>query len=393
MSGDALVGVVNAGSSSLKFALFEGERRVARGEFEGLNATPSVRAFDAAGEPIEPPGAHGPAPRTAAEAMHALVPWFGAHSGGRIHGAIGHRVVHGGTKYSSPQFVTPELLKELKALVPLAPLHEPHNLAPIEAVMEIAPDVPQVACFDTAFHRSNPPVQQAFALPYEYFERGVLRYGFHGLSYEYVATALPSIAPDIAGGRVVAAHLGSGASLCGMAAGRSVATTMGFTALDGVPMSTRSGALDPGVVLYCIEQLGMSSHDVTELLYKRSGMLGLSGVSADFRDLLASREPRAAFAVAVFVDRVAREIASLACAIGGIDAVVFTAGVGENAPAIRAAVGERCAWLGLRIDSARNQACGVAARISAGDSAVAAYVLPTDEEITIARHVRRVLGD
>ena len=257
-------------------------------------------------------------------------------------------------EHSKPARVTPELLDELEALVPLAPLHEPHNLAPIRMALAMNPELPQVACFDTAFHRTAPEVAQAFALPYALYEEGVRRYGFHGLSYEYIASVLPERAPEIAGGRVVVAHLGNGCSACAMQAGRSVATTMGFTALDGLPMGTRCGALDPGVVLYLIQQKGMSPDAVTDLLYRRSGMLGMSGVSSDFRELLASVEPRARFAVDSFCYWTARQIASLAAALGGFDGIVFTAGVGENAASIRAAICRACNWLGVELDEAAN---------------------------------------
>ena len=270
--------------------------------------------------------------------------------------------------------------------MPLAPLHEPHNLAPIRMALTMNPELPQVACFDTAFHRTAPEVAQAFALPYALYEEGIRRYGFHGLSYEYIASVLPERAPEIAGGRVVVAHLGNGCSACAMEAGRSVATTMGFTALDGLPMGTRSGALDPGVVLYLIQQKGMTADAVTDLLYRRSGMLGMSGVSSDFRELLASAEPRARFAVELFCYWTARQIASLAAALGGLDGIVFTAGVGENAASIRAAICRACAWLGVELDEAANAVHRT--RITTDASRVGAYVIKTDENLMIARHAR-----
>jgi acetate kinase len=286
--------------------------------------------------------------------------------------------------------VTPGLLDELEALVPLAPLHQPHNLAPIRAALALHPEQPQVACFDTAFHRTMPELAQAFALPAELRDAGVRRYGFHGLSYEYIASVLPHRAPEIAHGRVVVAHLGNGASLCAMRDRVSMATTMGFTALEGLPMGTRTGQLDPGVVLYLLQQRAMTPAAIEDLLYRRSGMLGLSGLSSDFRDLLASPDPRAAFALAFFCYSAARAIASLAGALGGLDGIVFTAGVGEHAAPVRARILEACGWLGVTLDDEANGRHGP--RISTPGSRVAAYVLPTDENLMIARHVRAVLG-
>ena len=278
----------------------------------------------------------------------------------------------------------------LEALVPLAPLHEPHNLAPIRTAMTLNPDLPQVACFDTAFHRTASEVEQAFALPYALYEEGVRRYGFHGLSYEYIASVLPAQAPEIADGRVIVLHLGNGCSACALKARTSVATTMGFTALDGLPMGTRCGELDAGVVLHLIQQKGMSADALVDLLYRRSGMLGLSGISSDFRELLASEEPRARFALDVFYDRAARQIGSLAAALGGLDGIVFTAGVGENAVPVRSAICRACSWLGLELDEAANREHRT--RISTSESRVAAYVVKTDENLMIARHARALLG-
>jgi acetate kinase len=287
--------------------------------------------------------------------------------------------------------VTPELLAELEKLVPLAPLHEPFNLAPIKMAMSLNPELPQVACFDTAFHRTAPEVEQAFALPHSFYEEGIRRYGFHGLSYEYIASVLPERAPEIAEGRVVVAHLGNGCSACAMRTGVSIATTMGFTALDGLPMGTRCGELDAGVVLHLTQQKGMSAQELVDLLYRRSGMLGLSGVSSDFRELLASHEPRARFAVEVFCYRVAGHIASLASALGGLDGIVFTAGVGENAAPVRNAICRACAWLGVGLDEQANNEH--AQRISTPASRVGAYVIKTDENLMIARHARALLGN
>ncbi len=387
---EPLVGVINAGSSSVKFSFYEGEERILAGQVDGIGAHPSARATGPKGKEIAPPDLGAKPPAVPSEVLPAIIPWAREELGGRRLAALGHRVVHGGMRYSEPARVTAELLAELEALVPLAPLHEPYNLAPIKMAMRLNPELPQVACFDTAFHRTAPEVDQAFALPYSFYEEGIRRYGFHGLSYEYIASVLPERAPEIADGRVVVAHLGNGCSACAMRNRRSVATTMGFTALDGLPMGTRCGELDAGVVLYLIQQKRMSPDEVLDLLYKRSGMLGLSGISSDFRELLASDSPRARFAVEVFCNRVARHIASLAAALGGLDGIVFTAGVGENAAPVRDAICRACAWLGVELDDAANREGKE--RISAPSSRVAAYVLKTDENLMIARHARALVG-
>ena len=334
---EPLIGVINAGSSSVKFSVYESERRILTGQVDGIGAHPSASAAGPDGQAIEPPDLGTKPPTVPSQVLPAILPWARERLGHRRLGALGHRVVHGGLRRSRPARVTPELIAELEALVPLAPLHEPHNLAPIKMAMTLDPDLPQVACFDTAFHRTAPEVEQAFALPYSFYEEGIRRYGFHGLSYEYIASVLPEQAPEIANGRVVVAHLGNGCSACAMRNRISVATTMGFTALDGLPMGTRCGELDAGVVLHLIQQKGMSPEELVNLLYRRSGMLGLSGFSSDFRELLASDSPRARFAVEVFCYRVAGHIASLAAALGGLDGIVFTAGVGENAAPVRSA--------------------------------------------------------
>ncbi len=305
---------------------------------------------------------------------------------GREVAALGHRVVHGGMGHREPERVTPELLIQLEALIPLAPLHQAHNLAAIRTAIDLNPTLPQVACFDTAFHRNAPEVAQAFALPRELFDGGARRYGFHGLSYEYIASVLPELAPEIADGRVVVAHLGNGASLCALDGGTSIASTMGFSVLDGLPMGTRCGELDPGILIYLLKHKGMSVEGVEDLLYRRSGMLGLSGLSSDFRDLLASDHPSARFAVDVFCYQTARHIASMAAALNGIDGIVFTAGVGENAAPVRASISRRCRWLGLELDESANRRHGP--RISKVSSRVTAYVFATDENLMIARHTR-----
>jgi acetate kinase len=389
MSQD-LIGVVNAGSSSLKFSVYAGDECLLNGQVDGIGVRPAAKAKNGAGEALPPPDLSATPPTTPGEALVALLPWLQDWLAGRTLAAIGHRVVHGGPKYAAPARVTPALVEELEAFVPLAPLHQPHNLSPIRTALERNPGLPQVACFDTAFHRSIPEVAQLFALPYEMAERGIRRYGFHGLSYEYIASVLPRAAPEIAGGRVVVAHLGNGASLCALRAGRSMATTMGFSALDGLPMGTRCGQLDPAVVLHLMTTEGMDAKAVEGLLYRQSGMLGLSGISSDFRDLLESDTPRARLAIEVFVHQVARNVASLAGAMGGLDGLVFTAGVGENAVAIRDAVCRACAWMGVELDEAANAARGP--RITTRRSRVAAYVIPTDENLMIARHTRALVA-
>lgn len=383
---DPLIGVINAGSSSLKFAFYEGERRIISGQIDGLGARPSANAHGPDGETINPPILGSMPPATASEVLPILLPWARETLGGRRLDALGHRVVQGGINRTGHERVTPELLAELEALTPLAPLHQPHNLAAIRTALTLNPALPQVACFDTAFHRSVPEVAQAFALPRKLHEEGVRRYGFHGLSCEYVASVLPQYAPEIADGRVIVAHLGSGASLCALRAGSSIASTMGLSVLDGLPMGTRCGDLDPGVVLYLMQRKGMSAGAVEDLLYRQSGMLGLSEMSSDFRDLLASQDPRAQFAIDVFCYQTVRHIGSLIAALGGLDGIVFTAGVGENAASVRGAICQGCRWMGLELDEAANDRHGP--RISTASSRVAAYVIKSDENAIIARHTR-----
>jgi acetate kinase len=387
---EPLIGVINAGSSSLKFSFYDGEERLLSGQLEGIGARPSVSAVGVDGAPIEPPQLDAASLSTPGDVLPLIIPWMRKHLGDRPLAALGHRIVHGGLRHSHPARVTPDLLAELEALVPLAPLHEPHNLAPIRMAISLDPDLPQIACFDTAFHRGMAAVEQAFALPYALFDEGIRRYGFHGLSYEYIAAALPELAPEIAHGRVIVAHLGNGCSACALNDGKSIATTMSFTALDGLPMGTRCGALDPGVILHLVQQKGMSGDAVAELLYRRSGMLGLSGVSSDFRELLASPDPRARFAIEVFCHSVVRHIGSLAASLGGLDGIVFTGGVGENAAPVRATIGHGCAWLGLELDQTANRRNS--GRISTGSSRVGAYVIKTDENLMIARHARALVS-
>jgi acetate kinase len=328
--------------------------------------------------------------RDGGTAIDALAAWLrSTYQGGRLVG-VGHRVVHGGPRFSGPTVITREVLAQLKELTPLAPLHQPHNLAPIETILARMPDVPQVACFDTAFHRSRASVATLVPLSRDLCRGGVERYGLHGLSYEYIASELPGVAPEVADGRVIVAHLGNGASLCALKGRKSVDTTMSFTALDGLCMGTRPGALDPGIVLYLFQQLGLSVKQVEEVLYKKSGLLGISGISNDMRDLLASNEPAARLAVDYFVYRAAKEIGALVAVLGGLDALVFTAGIGENSGEIRRRVAGASAWLGIQLDNVANNARGP--RISTPQSKVSAWVIPTNEELMIARHTWSLLG-
>ena len=386
--------VLNAGSSSLKFCVYarpeaEAWRLEARGQIEGIGTSPRLSAKDGAGERL----ADQPLDATVRDgkgALDALAAWLRSRYGGARVLGVGHRVVHGGAGYAGPTVVTPKVLEELRALIPLAPLHQPYNLAAIEAVSERLPGVPQVACFDTSFHRGGPAVAELVPLPREICRSGLQRYGFHGLSYEYIASVLPEVAPEIARGRVIVAHLGSGASVCALRNGKSVDHSLGFTALDGLCMGTRPGALDPGVVLYLFQGLGLSPKEVETMLYKKSGLLGISGISNDMRDLVDSKEPDARLAVDYFVYRAAREIGGLAAVLGGIDGLVFTAGIGENSAEIRARIGEACAWLGVELDPEANARKGP--RISKPGSKAQAWVIPTNEELMIARHTGRLLG-
>ncbi|HEY2786079.1 MAG TPA: acetate kinase [Fimbriiglobus sp.] len=386
--------ILNAGSSSLKFCVYQQPTGLAwqvasRGQIEGIGTAPRLSVKDDAGKKLADEKLD-PAVRDGRAAIDVLSGWLRSnYAGGRIVG-VGHRVVHGGPRFSKPVVVTRKILAELNELTPLAPLHQPHNLAPIEAVFDHMPDVPQVACFDTSFHRGHTPVACLVPLPRDLCEGGVERYGFHGISYEYIASVLPDVAPDIADGRVIVAHLGSGASLCAMKQRRSVDTTMAFTALDGLCMGTRPGALDPGIVLYLFQKLGLTVKQVEDVLYKKSGLLGISGISNDMRDLLGRTEPEARLAVDYFVYRAAKEIGALAAVLNGVDALVFTAGIGENSSEIRKRVAEASAWLGLELDEAANAARGP--RISKPQSKVSAWVIPTNEELMIARHTRNLLG-
>ena len=384
--------VLNAGSSSLKFQIFAlepaGLERQIKGQIDGIGVHPRFRATDAAGTALIDERLDVEAIRDLPAATRALKVWLQGLSGYSLR-AVGHRVVHGGPVYAAPVRIDEAVLEQLRSFEALAPLHQPSNLASIRLVRELAPDLPQVACFDTAFHRNHPAVADCYAIPAALHEEGVRRYGFHGLSYDYVSQRLGQVAPDVVKGRVIVAHLGSGASMCALKAGQSVDSTMGFTALDGLPMGTRPGQLDPGVVLYLIDQKGMTAAAVSSLLYKDSGMKGLSGVSNDMRDLLASDDPRAAFAIDYFVQRCAISIGGLAAAMDGLDALVFTAGIGENAPEIRARISARLAWLGAILDPEANAASATV--ISADGSAVRLMVVPTDEELIIAQQTLALL--
>ena len=389
--GDAIV-VLNAGSSSVKFCTFRrsgaGLARELRGQVAGLGTVPRLTARR--GEAVAADRGLSGGPMSHADALGILLDFLRAELHGVAIVGVGHRVVHGGLEFMVPTRVDAGILARLDRYVPLAPLHQPHNLAAIRLVLERLPGVPQVACFDTAFHRTIPEVAQLFALPPRFAEAGVRRYGFHGLSYEYVASVLASLEERAARGRTVVLHLGNGASMCALAGGRSVATTMGFTAVDGLPMGTRSGALDPGVLLFMFDELGLTVREVERLLYHESGLLGMSGVSSDMRELLASGVPAARLAIDVFVYRARRELGSLAAALGGLDAVVFTAGIGENQHEVRRRICLDAAWLGLELDAAANERHGP--RISTAGSRVSAWVVPTDEETMIARHVARLLA-
>lgn len=386
--------VLNAGSSSLKFCVFqradEKEWEVAaRGQIEGIGTSPRLSAKDPHGALLVE-SSLDTAVKDGHAAMDALATWLRSKWGGARILGVGHRVVHGGVRYGQPVVLTRKILADLSELIPLAPLHQPYNLAAIEAVFDRLPDVPQVACFDTGFHSGHSQVANLVPLPRSICKSGLQRYGFHGLSYEYIASILPEVAPEIAGGRVIVAHLGSGASLCALKDGRSVDTTLGFTALDGLCMGTRPGALDPGVVLYLFQNLGLNAKEVETMLYKQSGLLGISGISNDMRDLLGRSETEARLAVDYFVYRAAREIGALTAVLGGIDGLVFTAGIGENSSEIRRRICEACAWLGVELDAEANASRGP--RISTSQSKVSAWVIPTNEELMIARHTWSLLG-
>lgn len=386
--------VINAGSSSIKFSMFELEGSALsltlRGQADGIYTRPHFVAKAADGTVTEEKHwdegtilGHDGAVAHIGEFIRANLSSF--HMLG-----VGHRVVHGGLDFTGPVRLSAQVVTALEKFIPLAPLHQPHNLTPIRALLERQPTLPQVACFDTSFHRTNPDVAQRFALPAELHDAGVRRYGFHGLSYEYIASILAQHDAKAASGKTVVLHLGNGASMCAIAQGRSVANTMGFTAVDGLPMGTRCGALDPGVILYLMDERGMDARAIEKLIYSQSGLLGVSGISSDMRTLLDSDDAHAALAVDLYVYRIRRELGSLAAALGGLDALVFTGGIGENSAVIRERVMNDAAWLGVEVDGPANSAG--AARISAPDSRVSAWCLPTNEELMIATHTHRLLA-
>ncbi|HXZ48783.1 MAG TPA: acetate/propionate family kinase [Usitatibacter sp.] len=387
------IAVLNSGSSSIKFSLYRGEEAhpSVDGQAESIHTSPRLRARDGAGATLLDDTWSPAAGAGHEQALDRIMAFLRKALGADTLQAVGHRVVHGGLAYSKPVRVDAKVLATLEEFVPLAPLHQPHNLAPIRRLLERAPGVPQVACFDTAFHRSQPELAQMFGLPYAMHESGVRRFGFHGLSYEYIASQLPALDPAAARGRTIVLHLGNGASMCAMRETRSVATTMGFTAVDGLLMGTRCGSLDPGVVLYLMQSRGMDAKAIEKLLYQESGLLGISGISSDMRTLLASPDPRAKLAIDLYAYRIRREMGALAAVLGGVDALVFTAGIGENSAPIRERVCRDAAWLGVELDPAANAAG--AALVTTAASRVKAFRVPTDEEGVIARHTRRLTED
>ncbi|QHP71500.1 acetate kinase [Bradyrhizobium sp. LCT2] len=385
--------VVNAGSSSVKFQVFsvEGEgrlRRQLKGQMDGIGSRPRLRASGANGDPLADRAYPIETVPDVPAAMGVAGEWLRDEL--RIHPiAVGHRVVHGGPEYDRPVLIDHGVVARLERFVSLAPLHQPHNLSPIRSILAGFPTLPQVACFDTAFHRTHSAVADHYAIPHQLHAEGVRRYGFHGLSYEYIAKTLPQTAPGVAKGRVIVAHLGSGASMCALKGGQSVESTMGFTALDGLPMGTRPGQIDPGVVLYLISERGMSASNVQNFLYRDCGLKGLSGVSNDMRELEASQDAKAKLAIDYFVYRIGLNAGMLAAALQGLDAFVFTAGIGENSASIRARVAEQLGWFGVKLDPTENSRNG--RLISRPDSLIPVYVVPTDEELMIAQHTLALL--
>ncbi|MFZ5570225.1 MAG: acetate/propionate family kinase [Thermodesulfobacteriota bacterium] len=387
--------ILNAGSSSIKFSLFlERGNDLSldcRGQMEGIYTAPRFTAKKAdnalLSEKTWPAGTN----LGHDGALEHIVGFLRSELADDELIGVGHRVVHGGQRYTQPVRVDQTVLSELEQFIPLAPLHQPHNLTPIRRLLERLPDLPQVACFDTSFHRTTPLVHQLFALPAELTDAGVIRYGFHGLSYEYIASVLPRFDERAAAGRTIVLHLGNGASMCALEAGRSISSTMGFTAVEGLPMGTRCGSLDPGVLLFLMDQQGMSARDIEKLIYTQSGLLGVSGVSSDMRTILESDDPKAGLALDLYIYRIRRELGALAATLGGLDAIVFTAGIGENSAAIRRRVCRDAAWIGVALDDAANAKGGP--RISTGKSRVAAWVIPTNEELMIARHTRNILKE
>ncbi|MEM8785287.1 MAG: acetate/propionate family kinase [Pseudomonadota bacterium] len=391
-----LILTLNAGSSSIKFAAFPADpaegRAAFRGAFDGIGVKPGFKVQDGEGALIDAfiwdrPDALG----GHAGALSHLMAWLERFEGAGTVRAVGHRIVHGGTAYAEPVALTPDVLDGLRALEPLAPLHQPYNLAGIEAALAAFPEAVQVGCFDTAFHRAHPWVNDTFALPRRFYEAGVRRYGFHGLSYEFIVSHLRAAAPAAASGRLIACHLGNGASMCAIKAGQSIGSTMGFSALDGLPMGTRCGQIDPGVLLYLMGQQGLSVDEVQTLLYRESGLKGLSGLTSDMRDLETSKDPKAAEAIDYFVFRIKRELGAMAAVLGGVDAIAFAGGIGENSSLIRERVCADFGWLGVTLDTAANQSG--AAVISRSGAPVTVHVVKTNEEAVIARHCRALLAN
>ncbi|MGO4549560.1 acetate/propionate family kinase [Lysobacter sp. 2RAF19] len=387
------IAVINAGSSSLKFCVYfhraHGLAPALRGQIESIHTQPRFKARDAAG--AERGTKAWPEGTTLGHegALHHVVDLVRAELPHEPLLAVGHRVVHGGMEFAAPVRIDADVLARLEAFIPLAPLHQPHNLAAIRSLLAARPELTQVACFDTAFHRAIPEIAQMFALPHALHVEGVRRFGFHGLSYEFIASRLPQFDPVAAAGRTIVLHLGNGASMCAMRAGRSVASTMGFTAVDGLPMGTRCGSIDPGVILYLMDERGLDARAIEKMIYNQSGLLGVSGISSDMRTLLASGEPGAKRAVDLYVYRIGRELGSLAAALGGLDAIVFTGGIGENAAVIRERVCRDAQWLGVALDPEANEAGGPC--ISAAGSRTRVWTVPTDEELMIAQHTLSAL--
>ncbi len=386
--------VINAGSSSIKFELFDANPQgklssVASGQVEGIGTRPHLFAKGRKGEVLVDHSWDDTQEVNRDTLLTHLLNWIRDYLGGDQLRAVGHRVVFGGTRYRAPVQVTEEVMTVLTDFIPMFPLHQPVNLAPLQAIAAIAPELPQVACFDTAFHHTIPRLAQCYGLPRDLFAEGIRGYGFHGLSYEYIAGELPKRDPQAAEGRTVVAHLGNGASMAALVDGKSVACTLGFSALDGLLMGTRPGTLDPGILLYLMQSKGMDANAIADLLYRKSGLLGVSGISNDMRDLMASDSFHAKEAIDLFIYRASRALGSLAAAAGGLDALVFTAGIGENNADVRAGICAQAAWLGVKLDDVANR--NGDAQINAPDSTVAVWVIPTDEELMIARHTWRIV--
>ena len=394
---EGCISVINSGSSSIKFSLFGDLHKnelslVFDGHIKGIGGAPHFQVVDRKGTILAEQRWDEQSTMNHGELMGYIIDWIRENRqerGLELRG-VGHRVVHGGAIYSAPVLIDDQVINTLEDFVPLAPLHQPHNLGSIRAIQKHNPEIPQVACFDTAFHRTNPPVAQQFGLPRELTDAGIRRYGFHGLSYEYISRRLAQLAPETARGRVIVAHLGSGASLCGLINGISVASSMGFSAMDGLMMGTRPGNLDPGVVLYLLQEKGMQATELVDLLYRQSGLLGVSGISNDMQVLLKSDDPQASEAIDLFLYRIQRGIGALAAVLGGLDGLVFTAGIGEHAVEIRRRVCDAASWLGVSLDHAANEQGQE--RLHTGGSSVTVWKIPTDEELMIATHTRDVLA-